>query len=55
MRLIELIASCIGKVWSFVFSLITICLVAVIMFFGITIFMPDNVVRAIEIFRSLTW
>lgn len=53
MRVFEIIASGIGKVWSFATSIVTICLVGGIAVFGLTVFMPDNVVKAIEIFTSL--
>ena len=53
MRLIELIAGGIGKVWSFATSIATICLVGGMALFGLTVFMPDNVLRAIEIVQNL--
>ena len=53
MKLIEIIAGGIGKVWSFIVALITIGLVGGIGLFGLTVFMPDNVLRAIEIIKNL--
>ena len=53
MRLIELIAGGIGKVWSFLIALTTISLVCGVALFGLTVFMPDNVLRAIEIIKNL--
>lgn len=53
MRLIEIIAGGIGKVWNFATSVATICLVGGMGIFGLTIFMPDNVLRAIEIVKIL--
>ena len=53
MRLIEIIAGGIGKVWSFLTSIVTICLVGGMAIFGLTVFYPDSVLRAIDIIKNL--
>ena len=53
MRFFEIIASGIGKVWSFVTSIATICLVGGLTFFGLMVFMPEDVLQAIDIIKTL--
>lgn len=53
MKLIEIIASAIGKIWSLCSIILVIALLAGIIIFGLTVFMPDNVLRAIDIIKGL--
>ncbi len=53
MKFIEFIAKGIGCLWKFLSNIITISFIAVILLFGITVFIPQNVTNAIEIFKKL--
>lgn len=53
MKLIEILASGIGKVWNFLASTVTIGLVGGMLFFGLMVFMPNEVLNAIEILKTL--
>lgn len=53
MKLIEIISGAIGKVWNFATTILKSGLVFSMAIFVISIFMPDNVLRAIEIAKNL--
>lgn len=53
MKLIEIITGAIGKVCSFAATILKSGLVFSMAIFVISIFMPDNVLRAIEIAKNL--
>ena len=52
MGVIQLIAKGIGKIWSFATTLILIALVVSLVVFGLTIFMPDAMMRALDIVKG---
>lgn len=53
MKIIELIAKGIGKVWDFCTDITKILILAVSVVFILTVIMPDHMVQAIEIVKSL--
>ena len=53
MKLFEYLLKGIGSVWSFVATIATIGFISAIAFFGLTVFMPDQVLKAIEIIKNL--
>lgn len=53
MKFFSVLAGAISKIWKFCTSTITICLIAGLVLFCITIFMPDNTAKAIEIVTKL--
>ena len=53
MKFLEIISGAIGKVWSFITTLILITFLSALVFFGLTVFMPEQVLNAIEIVTNL--
>lgn len=53
MALIQLITKAIGKIWSFVITVFLIAVIVTLVFLLLTVFMPDAVLRAINIIKSL--
>lgn len=53
MKLIDIISGAIGKVWSFITTIILITFLSALVFFGLTVFMPEQVLGAIEIVTNL--
>lgn len=53
MKIVELIAKAIGKIWSFVATTICIASTATFVLFVIAVFFPDNIKVAIDIVKSL--
>jgi predicted MFS family arabinose efflux permease len=53
MKFFSIIGKAIAKAWGFCTTIFKICLIASIVMFILTIFMPDNVMKAIEIVRGL--
>lgn len=53
MKFLDLIAKVMGGLWKFVTNTFSICLVSAIAVFVIAIFMPDEVLQAIEIVKGL--
>lgn len=53
MKFIEFIAKGIGKVWSFCATLIILSITILSVLFIITAFVPDSILRAMEIFKSV--
>jgi predicted MFS family arabinose efflux permease len=47
------IARAIGKIWDFASRIVSLAVIAVLVIAVLTIFMPDNVLQAIEIFKGL--
>ena len=52
MKLIEIIASGIGKIWGFATSLILMGVAITATLFGLTVFFPEQVTQAFEILKS---
>lgn len=53
MKFLELVTKGIGKVWRFVTSIVMVCLISAVVLFCIAVFMPDNVLKAIEIIKGI--
>lgn len=53
MKLIELLAKCIGKVWDFCTRIISISLIVAFVLFVLTVFFPNQILGAVEIVKSL--
>jgi ABC-type phosphate transport system auxiliary subunit len=53
MKIVEMIAKAINKVWNFISLIAIIGLISAVVLFGISVFMPDNVVKVIEIIKGL--
>lgn len=53
MKFLEIIASAIGRVWSFATTIILISFISAIVFFGFTVFMPEQIINAVNIFKNL--
>lgn len=53
MKFLEFLGKVLGGLWKFTTNIITITLVSAIAIFVITIFMPENVETALEIFKKL--
>ena len=53
MKFLDFLGKVLGGLWKFATNIITITLVSAIVIFGITIFMPENVETALEIFKKL--
>lgn len=53
MKFIELISGAISKIWSFLTSVALISFVFALAIFAISIFIPDQVLNSIEIFKNL--
>ena len=53
MTLIQIIAKAIGKMWSFVTTILLIAVLVALVFFLLMVFMPDAMLRAIDIIKSL--
>lgn len=53
MKLIEIIASAFGKIWGFATTLILIAILFGIGFFAISIFLPEQLINAINILKNL--
>lgn len=53
MKIISFIGRALRSVWRFSTRMVTICLISSLVLFGVTIFMPDNALKAIEIVRSI--
>ena len=53
MKFINGIMGFFSKVFKVVLNIFHICFLAVLATFFLTVFMPDNVVNAIEIFKNL--
>lgn len=53
MKIIELIAKGIGALFKFAFALVGITFLTAIVLFILTIFLPENVMFAVEIVKSL--
>ena len=53
MKIIELLASGIGKIWGFCTTIVLISVVSVIALFVMTVIIPDNVLLAFEIAKKL--
>ena len=51
--LLATLLKAIGKLWKFATNTITICLIASIVLFGLSILMPDNALKAVEIIKGL--
>lgn len=53
MKLIEILASAVGKIWGFATTLILIAILFGIGFFAISIFLPEQLINAINILKNL--
>lgn len=53
MKFIDGITGFFAKIFKFVLNIFHICFLAVLATFFLTVFIPDNVVNAIEIFKNL--
>ena len=53
MKIIEIIANGISKIWGFATSIILMGLVFTATLFGLTVFFPDQVMQAFEIIKNL--
>lgn len=53
MKFLDLIAKAIGGLWKFVTTTFSLVLISAIAVFVIAIFMPDEVLQAIEIVKGL--
>lgn len=53
MKLIEIISNAIGKIWGFATTIILIAILSGISIFLITVFFPDQIMNAINIFKNL--
>lgn len=53
MRILEVIKNAIAKIWKFSTLLITIVLLMAFVLFVLFVFMPDNVLNAIEIIKGI--
>jgi hypothetical protein len=53
MKFIELISGAISKIWNFLSSVALISFVFALAIFAISIFIPDQVLNSIEIFKNL--
>lgn len=50
---LRVIVKAIGKIWNFATRILSVAVIAAFIFAILTIFMPDNVLRAVEIFKGL--
>lgn len=53
MKIFEYLLKGIGSVWKFVAKIATIAFISAIAFFGLIVFMPDQVLNAVEIIKNL--
>ena len=53
MAFIQIVLKAIGKIWSFVSVAFLVAVLIAFIFFLLTVFMPDAILRAIDIIKTL--